>query len=322
MLATLLLATTIMQAGDGPRVAVFSPDGKAIAEGGDRAVVFSGKSLPCLGTVTGVAFVSDDALVAVSQIIPDPREVSKALREGREPPPFLAEVIAYHLPSRRQLWQRNVEQRTICMALHGKTLATSCNRTGNGVQLWNVETGKELHTFEGDRPQFGADVIRSLSFNHDGTVLASGGDDGVRVWDVPGRRHLMFLTARQPAVAFCGDVLGVADSEGLSFRNVRPWEKLYESKKNYAWLLAAVPGKSVFATVVGGTGARGVRFLDATSGRELAAMIGVAGEEQSILSIAFSPDGRRMAVVIAETTKDSRFAPPSSVKILDVPKLP
>jgi WD40 repeat protein len=52
------------------------------------------------------------------------------------------------------------------------------------VRLWDAETGKELHRFEGHKG-----VVMSIAISPDGRFLVSGGgyndDNSVRVWRVP-----------------------------------------------------------------------------------------------------------------------------------------
>jgi WD40 repeat protein len=80
----------------------------------------------------------------------------------------------------------------------GKTFATS-GGGAQGVQLWDVSTGREVAGFGRDDART---LVRFL-FSPDGKLLADGDQEGgVRVWDVASARQLQSL---QPAkVGVCG----------------------------------------------------------------------------------------------------------------------
>ncbi len=58
----------------------------------------------------------------------------------------------------------------------GNTLAAVSDEDKDGdeknIKLWNLISGKEIHTLEGHTSK-----VKSLAFNYDGTVLASGGEE-------------------------------------------------------------------------------------------------------------------------------------------------
>ncbi len=69
----------------------------------------------------------------------------------------------------------------------GKTLASgSFDKT---IKLWNLETGKEIHTLTGHDY-----AVKSVSFSPDGKTLASGSDDNkIKVWDVEKGKKILTL---------------------------------------------------------------------------------------------------------------------------------
>ena len=47
--------------------------------------------------------------------------------------------------------------------------------------MWDTETREVLHTLTGHGSSA---AVRALSFSSDGEILATGGDDTIRLWDV------------------------------------------------------------------------------------------------------------------------------------------
>ena len=87
---------------------------------------------------------------------------------------------------RRLEFARNVL--SVAFSADGRTLGAA--GTGFHVQLWNAATGRflrqrDLNSYQG---------IESLRFSPDGTALALGGGDDVRIFDVATRRESIRLT--------------------------------------------------------------------------------------------------------------------------------
>ncbi len=69
----------------------------------------------------------------------------------------------------------------------GRTLASGGD--DNTVKLWEVTSGKLLHTLEGHE-----DAVLSVAFDPSGRMLASGSDDNtVKVWEVASGKLLRTL---------------------------------------------------------------------------------------------------------------------------------
>jgi WD40 repeat protein len=103
----------------------------------------------------------------------------------------------------------------------GKSLALGwCNASlqdfSGGLKLFDVTSGKELVLSPGYAFQ-----VESVAFSQDGSILAAGGIDGVRLWDLPaGKEKARFLTdedrtsARVSSIAFSPDGKTLAYATG------------------------------------------------------------------------------------------------------------
>jgi WD40 repeat protein len=169
----------------------------------------------------------------------------------------------------------------------GKTLASG--HWNNKIHLWEVTTGKSIAVLQRDEPT----IIRSVAFSPDGSLLAAamgngssfanGEQDtwisgaGIRLWTVATGREKAFLkghTGPVNSVAFgqSGKIL----ASGSFDNTIRLWDV---ATGNNAATMKAVPKISV--TVNGSS------------------TVGVA---VSAGSIAFSPDGKTLAVGNGDST--------------------
>jgi WD40 repeat protein/serine/threonine protein kinase len=129
---------------------------------------------------------------------------------------------------------------------------------GNTVKVWEISTGRELFTLSGHTAP-----ILHVTFTPDGhRLIAAGRDRLVNIWDLPPGDPVRKLTPRWTLRDFSTSV----------------------------WCLALSPDGSRLA--VGGPRADGnVRVYDMRSERLLHTLMG----DNRVVSVAFSPDGRRLA---------------------------
>jgi WD40 repeat protein len=247
----------------------FSPDGKRLATG---AVAWSGagalidRAIRVWDAETGQELYSlkghpmEVTSVAFS---PDGSRLASASRDGSV-----------------KVWNAMTSQEARAvpgwiLSPDGKHLAGA---VGNEVKVWDTQTGRETLTLAGHK-----DRVGSVAFSPDGQRLVSAAADRTaKVWDaqtgqeqftfkghagpvddrdsVPGGRFAMSVSAFSPD--------GTRVASGINFR-VGP--------------RANGPGKEWTAEL---------KVWDAQTGRELATYKGNLGP---ILSVAYSPDGKRLA---------------------------
>lgn len=162
------------------------------------------------------------------------------------------------------------------------------------VRLWDVRTGKELARFEGAE-----NWIWGVGYSRDGKQIASGGRDGVLVWDVATRK----LLHRFPHRGEIHNLHFTPDNQQLMSAgedSIRFWDlaagKLARRIDGAINTAALSPdGKLVASGPDTIDGANiDVQLWDVATGRELRRMKTDAsnGGVNGIAEVAFSPDGK------------------------------
>ena len=194
--------------GGYANTAVFSPDGRYLAAGGDTLALWElglrGATkvvrLP-VTCVQALAFSPDSTTLAVT-LANSGQIILWDLLEGRQ-----RATLASNVPA------------NLCVAfsLDGRYLAAGGNGRIASFTVWNLATGECTLRINGE---FGA--IRSLAFSRDGTAIATAAayERCVRLWDVRSGRLLRSLAGHEMgtnSVAFSpdGTILATVGNDGM-----------------------------------------------------------------------------------------------------------
>jgi WD40 repeat protein len=277
----------------------FSPDGKVLASvtinSGIRLWDVSTAKELCQikhrGIFNGVAFSADSKTLAATLAV-EVNEMRICLWDattGKELHRFKGHRGSF---------------RSVIFSPDGKTLASgSWNQT---LRLWNVSTGQEFREL-GDR-----DGSIPAAFSPDGKVLASLSPAGsVALWDMATGKRLRQLPVNTRCVAFSPDGRTLASGGNT----IRLWEvvtgkELSPSTGHHSNLTAVAlsPDGKIVASA---SEDRTIRLWETATGKELRQLRGpddlftfdllefkfrqIRGVEDTVESLAFSPDGKTLA---------------------------
>ncbi|BBM86344.1 hypothetical protein UABAM_04730 [Candidatus Uabimicrobium amorphum] len=301
--ATGKLITKITGHANDVNSVAFSPDGKTLASGSDRTVrlwdIVTGKEITKItGHTKGIRSLA---------FSPDGKTLASSGSHDTT-------VVLWDIVTRKEIHKitgHTSYVNSVAFSPDGKTLASgSVDRT---VRLWDVATGKQITKITGHTYS-----VWSVAFSPDGKTLASGSlDETVRLWDVATGKEITKITGhtdRVNSVAFSPDGKTLASASGsYNIRTekykdctVRLWDvtsgkEITTITEHTASVLSVAfsPDGKTLASASGGYNIRTkkykdctVRLWDVTSGKEITT---ITEHTASVLSVAFSPDGKTIA---------------------------
>ena len=183
---------------------------------------------------------------------------------------------------------------SIAYSPDGTRLATGSANARNAehtIKLWDVETGQNLTTLQGH-----TDLVTTVVYSRDGTLLASGSKDKtVKLWAVSTGENIATLQGHEKlvfSVAFSPD--GTKLASGSEDTSIRLWE-IPTGKTIY--ILGGVNSPQVGMTVLPaprpGEKLNELQMDDAVD-TEPEIIRGL------VLSVAFSPDGTKVAAAVLD----------------------
>ena len=163
----------------------------------------------------------------------------------------------------------------------------------NIIKLWDVATGRELMTLQGH-----VDLVDSIMFSPDGTLLASGSwDETIKLWQVVDGREIATLSGHADDVndvAFNPD--GMLLASGGQDKTIKLWQVADDKElltlqghSNVVLSVAFNPDNTLLAS---GGWDKTIKLWQVADGSEITTLYGHA---EGVKSVMFSPDGTLIA---------------------------
>ena len=169
------------------------------------------------------------------------------------------------------------------------------------INIWNINTGKEIHSIN----VYNNSLVNSIIFSPDGTMLTCGGFQTVKFWDVSNWKELRVIntkansTVRSLAYSPDGSLLAGAVDNNIYLWNPYTGELLHTFTGHNFWVhsVSFSPDGNILAS---GSEDHTIKLWDVSNKQEL---LTLSEHSDRVLSLAFSPDGS----ILASANHDSNI---------------
>ncbi len=249
-------------------------------------------SLSLLAATGGLVFPVASKEKPAPELLPLPAEVAETPSRVDALGDSLPPGVVMRLGSTR--WRHGDVIQTVCYSQDGKRIASASFGDGS-IRIWDTETGKMLHRFR-------LNQVTELALSEDGKRLAaigrdpSAGDLGIWVWKEGDAKppRLLKKTEEARCLLFHVDQLWVGERTGIAaWYFDREKQALDYKFKAPTGVTALAIFRSPRRVMIGAATVTGALVIDEDGEKIVDQPI---AKKESATSIAFSPDGKSVAV--------------------------
>ena len=200
----------------------------------------------------------------------------------------------------------------ISSGCHYERVEPGLLRAVGQIRYWDANTGKQLQELQSEDSQLG---LCSLAISSDGTILASGHNDGIRIWDAKSGKlvrtiaeHQTFVRPRTHGLAISpdGKTLAVrASDSAVRLFDVATGKPLLYEPESHTNVVLSVRYSPDGKTIATGSADATVRLWNPSNGEQVDLLL---PQKFWVRSVLFTPDGKTLiAGCEAQATNPSKF---------------